>query len=471
MLLVYAGIIGTILIENRDPGKSLAYILVLVFLPVIGLVVYYVVGRKPVFKKRVFEKKQWTDREKMQQFYQRLRPQMEKRLHLLQQAIGDRAYPFRYLFYQHQSLISSGNSVTLLSNGEEKFPALLTALQQARSHIFIEYYIFTGDAVGNCIADLLIQKKIEGLEVRVVVDDVGSNRMGHMVRRLRAAGIPLLKTLPVAFTSLANSNYRNHRKVVVIDGHIGFIGGINLDGRYWNREGTKRYWRDTAVRIEGPAVGLLQVQFLLSWDFAGGTESAEGPERYFHEKPEKKGDALVAIAASGPSSPAPFILETILLAIGQAEKTVRICTPYFIPPDALTTALVIAAARGVVVDLMLPARSDSALVQHASYSFLKPLLQRGVNVYLYQKGFLHSKILSIDSSLAFIGTMNMDTRSFFLNFEITSLIYDLDLCQALEQSFAQDKQSCYPLTLQHWQGRPMIQRGLESLCRLVAPIL
>lgn len=471
MLLIYAGIIITILSENRNPSKSLAYILVLIFLPVIGLLVYYFVGRKPVFKKWLFDKKRLSDRQKMQEYYAQLKPRMEERLQLLEKDIGDMAFPFRYLYNQSQSLISTGNKVTLLNNGEEKFPALFTALKNANSYIHIEYYIFTADDVGNHIADILIEKHKEGIEVRVIVDDVGSNHIRNIPKRFKEAGISILKTMPVAFTSLANSNYRNHRKIVIIDGEIGFIGGINLDERYWNNGKHKLYWRDTAVRIEGPAVNLLQVQFFLSWTFAGGRGDSNEDSRHFKVASEKKGDAIIAIAASGPSSEVPFILETVLLAISQAERTIRISTPYFIPPDQLTSALVIAATRGVKVELILPAKSDSFIVQHASFSFIKPLLERDVKVYLYEKGFIHAKTISIDSSLAFVGTVNMDTRSFFLNFEITSIIYETALCNNLERSFEQDKQSSHLVTLEGWQRRPAIQRGFDSVCRLVAPLL
>jgi cardiolipin synthase len=470
-MLIYIGIVVTILSENRNPSKSLAYILVLTFLPIVGLLIYYFVGRKPVFKKWAFKRKGLIDRMKMQDYYQRLRPQMEEQLLLLGKEIGDMSYPFRYLYNQNQSLISTGNAIALLNNGEEKFPELFKALQNALSHIHLEYYIFTADDVGNRIADILIQKHKEGVEVRVIIDDVGSNSIKQLPKRLREAGIVLLRTMPVAFSSLANSNYRNHRKIVVIDGRLGFIGGINLDDRYWNNGKHKLYWRDTAVCIEGPAVNLLQVQFLLSWHFSGGGIHIEDESRYFQPKQEKKGNAIVAIVASGPSSDAPYIMETILLAFSQAKKSIRICTPYFIPSDQLTSVLVIAATNGVNVEIILPAKSDSFIIQHASFSFIKPLVQRGVKVYIYEKGFLHSKTISVDSILTFIGTVNMDTRSFFLNFEITSLIYESALCKAFEKSFEQDKQCSSLVTLEQWQNRSLFHRGLDSVCRLVAPLL
>ena len=471
LTLTYVGVIITILSENRKPSKSLAYILVILFLPVVGLLIYYFVGTKPVFKKVVFDRKRVIDQQKMDQYYEKLKPQMEERLQLLEENIGDLVFPFRYLNYQNQSLISTGNSVTLLNNGEEKFPALFAALEHARSHIHLEYYIFTSDDVGNRIADILIKKRKEGVEVRVIVDDVGSNHIKKLPEKFKEAGVQFLKTLPVAFSSLANSNYRNHRKIVIIDGNLGFIGGINLDERYWNNGKHALYWRDTSVRIEGPAVNLLQVQFFLSWYFSGGKDDFGDQNLYLNMHPQKKGNAIIAIAASGPDSPIAYIMETILLAISQAKKTIRISTPYFIPTEQLTSALVIAAANGVKVELILPANSDSFIVKHASFSFIKPLLQRGVKVYLYEKGFIHSKTISIDSVLAFVGTVNMDTRSFCLNFEITSIIHEAELCKACEDSFEKDKQSSRLVTLEQWQNRPALQRGMDSVCRLLAALL
>jgi cardiolipin synthase len=471
LTLMYVGVIVTIIFENRNPSKSLAYILVIVFLPILGLIIYYLVGKKPAFKRPVLKRKSVFDRQKLAQYFDELRPQMEQQLHYLETVIGDMSYPFRYLYNQKQSLISTGNKVTLLNNGEEKFPALFKALENARSHIHIEYYILTADDVGNRLADMLIKKKKEGVEVRVIVDDVGSNHIGKLPKRFEEAGIEFLRTLPVAFSSLANSNYRNHRKIVVIDGTIGFVGGINLDDRYWNNGKHDLYWRDTAVCIEGPAVNLLQAQFMLSWFFSGGSDNFGQPTDYFNLYPPKKGNAIVSVVASGPGSAFPYILETILVAIHQAKKSIRITSPYFIPPEQLTSALVIAASNGVEVELILPAKSDSYIVQHASFSFIKPLLQRGVKVYLYEKGFIHAKTIFIDSVLAFVGTANLDTRSFFLNFEITSIIHEAEFCKACEESFERDKQFSTLVTLERWLDRPLFYRGLDSVCRLVAALL
>lgn len=471
LTLMYIGIITTILSENRTPSKSLAYIMVIIFLPVIGVLIYYFVGKKPVFKKPVFDRKRLTDEKKMNEYYEQLRPHMEERLEVLEKDIGDMAFPFRYLYYQKQSLISTGNLVTLLNNGEETFPALYEALENARSHIHLEYYIFTDDDVGNRVTDIVIKKHNEGVEVRIIADDEGSDQIKKLPQKFSEVGIQFLKALPVTFSSLANSNYRDHRKIAIVDGKIGFVGGINIDERYWNNGKHSLYWRDTAVRIEGRAVNLLQVQFFLSWFFSGGKDDLAEQNCYFDFQPEEKGKAIIAVAASGPSSDAPYIMETILVAISQAKKTIRICTPYFIPTDELTSALVIAAANGIKVELILPEKSDSFIVQHASFSFIKPLLKRGVKVYLYQKGFIHSKTIFIESILSFVGTVNMDIRSFWLNFEITSVIHESEFCKACEVSFEKDKENSSLVTIEYWQSRSVWHRGMDSVCRLMAALL
>jgi cardiolipin synthase len=469
--IVYVGVISTILSENRNPSKSLAYILVIVFLPVVGLLVYYFFGQKPLVKKRTFKRKEARDRQKLAQYLNQLKPRMEERLQTLEETIGDMAYPFRYLYNLNQSLISTGNSVRLLNNGEEKFPLLFEKLEAAEEYIHLEYYMLTDDDVGTRLVDILIRKWQAGIEVRVLVDDVGSGEIGTLTGRMQEAGIPFLKVLPVRFTSLANSNYRDHRKIIVIDGHTGFIGGINLDDRYWNTGKHDLYWRDTSVCIQGPGVNLLQSQFLLSWQFAGGQEEYGEQSKYLKTDIPSQGDAIVTIAASGPQSDAPYIMETVLLAISQARKSIKITTPYFIPNEALISALNIAVSSGTDVELILPAHSDSFVVQHASFSFIKPLLQRGVRVYLYEKGFIHAKTICIDSRLTFVGTANMDIRSFFINFEITAIIHEVELCRDSEASFEADKQHCRLMTMKKWQKRTVFHRGLDSVCRLVSPLL
>jgi len=243
LLGIYLGVFITIISENRNPGKSLAYILMLVFLPGIGLIIYYFVGRKPLFKGSKFKNIQKSNESKLNEYFASLKEPMHTALGKLEQKMGTISQTFNYLYLQKQSPITEGNAVTLLNNGEEKFSHLFNSIQNARAYIHLEYYMWTADDIGNKMADLLINKHREGVEVRVIFDDVGSNKIKKIPKRLKEAGIPFAKTLPVMFGSLANSNYRNHRKVVVIDGErkvvvidgeMGYLGGINLDDRYLN---------------------------------------------------------------------------------------------------------------------------------------------------------------------------------------------------------------------------------------------
>src|SRR5690606_31437171 len=277
--------------------------------------------------------------------------------------------------------------------------------------------------------------------------------------------------LPVTFTSLANSNYRNHRKICVIDGMIGYVGGINISDRYINSAEKKNYWRDTSVRVRGLAINLLQISFWNSWNQTDG-ESFNLEEGYLHLKGlATNGTAGVGFESSDPASLGPYNMEALLIAIGEANSKIKLCTTYYIPSEELEIALNNAASSGVQVELMVPKHSDSYLVHHASYSFLKPLLERGVKVYLYNKGFLHAKTAVFDDKLAFVGTVNLDIRSFYINYEIAAVISDPDFAKQASRQVELDKQHAELMTLKTWKSRPAWKRALDSLCRLLAPLL
>lgn len=470
LLLVYLAIIATILIENRNPTKTIAWIMVIVFLPVIGMVIYYLFGQQ--FKRVKILKVQ--DREKhirLLRVWDRLNPIMEENIQVLRQSIGPLSRVFVFLKNQRVAPPSLRNEVVLLINGEHKFPELIRAIRTARHHIHLEYYIFDTDDIGSQIINLLEEKAAAGVTVRIIADAFGSPGLKWRRNKFAQAGIQFISFMPVRFSSLANSNYRNHRKIAIIDGHTGFVGGINISDRYNNNGKRPLYWRDTAIKIHGEAVNVLQTQFWLNWHLADG-QSFELRDGYFHTAPvNPPGRSAVTFAFSDPGSPAPFNMEAMLIGIAEATERVRLCTPYFIPSEELTTALQLAAASGVTVELMLPADSDSFIVQHASFSFLKPLLQRGVAVYLYKKGFLHAKTISIDGKLAYIGTVNLDIRSFYINFEVSTIVSDEAVCRQLDSRFEMDKQDSDELTLGDWLARPRWKRGMDSVCRLLAPLL
>jgi len=469
LALIYTGVIITILIENRDPTKTLAWLLVIVFLPGFGLFIYFFFGRR-FKKKKVFRQKNQGEHQVFFDRWKEHRPQLEENLNKLDISLGDLANTYRFLYNENVSAPIMNNKVKLLTNGEQKFPELVEAIKNAKHHIHFEYYIFETDEFGRHIIDLLIEKAREGIEVRFLVDDFGSPKMKREVKLMEEAGIDFVRFLPVRFTSISDSNFRNHRKVAIIDGSTAFIGGINMSGRYLNDGKNLLYWRDTSVKIQGQSVFLLQFQFWLTWHFSVGIPY-KLTESYLCLDEGSDGEATVSFALSDPGSPSPYNMEAILIAIARASKSVQICTPYFIPSEQISTALQVAAASGIKVELIMPMRPDSYIVRHASFSFLKPLLKRGVEVYLYTKGFMHAKTICVDGKLAFIGTVNMDIRSFYINFEIAAVIHDKKLCTEMQNQFEIDKKDSTHIDMKYWKSRPVLKRGLDSVCRLLAPLL
>ena len=468
-VLAYIGVILMILLENKNPAKSIAYIMLLALVPVLGLVVYYFFGRDHR-KQRIFNFKGAVDSPVMESFWTDHHVEFEKRFDQTEKKFGDLIAPARLIFNQHQGFLTLNNDIKLLLNGEAKFPEVLRSLEQAKHHIHMEYYIFSYDDVGKKVVDVLIRKAKEGVEVRIIIDDFGSQKHRKMVRRLRKTGINVHRFMPVAFPFLAQANFRNHRKIIVIDGRVGFEGGINIDERYINNGKHKLFWRDTHIKVEGPLVNQLQLQFLLSWHFTAKKKFPfERP--YFGNQFDIKDGATAVLVASGPDSPRPYCMEAILAAINQAKFKIWIMTPYFIPTDQIITALQIAASNGVDIKMILPGKSDSHIVKHASLSYVKPLLRSGIKVYFYDKGFAHAKTMSFDNQVAIVGTANMDTRSFYINFEIAAVIYDEKLCAELDESFVKDLKDSREMSYVEWSKRSFYNRLLDSLCRLLTPLL
>lgn len=474
LLLIYIGVISTILIENRNPAKTIAWMLVIIFVPIIGMVLYYFFGQKFVKVKKIerINKKQAV---RLQQSWKRLDPIIESFIQDLHEDIGDLTKIFRLMKNERFSTLTLNNDVQLLINGETKFPLLKKDLLEAKHSIHMEYYIFEPDTIGLEILNILEQKAKEGVIVRLIVDSFGSPDLVKYMRKAKGSKILFNAFLPVTFTSLANSNFRNHRKIVVIDGKVGYIGGINISDKYINYpEDTKRlYWRDTSLRIKGLSINLLQINFWNSWNQTDGEAYMleEGYLQNINEHPEASGNAGVGFVASDPASIGPFNMETILIAISEANDRIQLCTPYYIPSEELERALIIAASSGIEVELMIPAKSDSLFVHHASFSFLKPLLERGVKVYLYNKGFLHAKTITVDGKISFVGTVNLDIRSFYINYEIAAVVSDPKICTDLENQFEIDRNESTLMTLKDWKSRSVWKRGADSLCRLMAPLL
>ncbi|MFY0592682.1 cardiolipin synthase [Roseivirga sp.] len=468
LLLYYIGIffvVVQILLENRNPLKTHSYLLLLLLLPFVGLIIYLFFGQN-LRKRKTMAKRRLINQAFGPSYIQDYLKNEQTDLH----AKGRYDKLIRFL-HKDLSPISLNNRVTVLHNGEEKFPALFHAINKAKHHIHLEYYIFDDHDIGSRLADLLLEKVKEGIKVRMIVDGVGSLSLKKaFFKRMIKGGVQLKEYMPVLFPSFTSKiNYRDHRKIVIVDGNVGFTGGINVDDRYINDRQNKLYWRDTHLKIEGEAVKTLQFLFFLNWQFVS-QERIKSTSEYFPDIPSV-GTHCVQINASGPELDLASIMDSFFIAITSAKKKIRISTPYFIPTESIIDAITTAAKSDIAVELLIPFDSDSRIVQAASLSFIQRLLDAGVKVYLYRKGFLHAKIILIDDSFASVGTANMDYRSFDLNHEVNTYIYDNNIVDILHKQFDEDLSHSEKIDLNKWENRGIKQKLKESLCRLLAPLL
>jgi cardiolipin synthase len=460
--------------DTRNTTKALAYILLTIFLPVVGVIVYFSIGIN--YRQRsLYSKKLSEDEDLLKAVEQRIIHTSRQTMQAAADDVQHNRELARLLVRDNVSPLMGGNHVTLLLNGEVKFAQVLEALQHAKHHIHMEYYIFEDDQIGNALKEVLIHKAQEGVQVRFIYDDFGSRSIRrNLVHELRAAGVEAYPFHKLLFVALANRlNYRNHRKIIVIDGCVSFTGGINVSDHYINYPNApqKLYWRDTHLRIDGPGSYYLQYVFLCDWNFCSGKKLL--PDRSFFCSPREPSaqGAIVQIGASGPDSELPSLLYAFLQVINLAEREILITTPYFIPNDSLLDALLIAALSGVSVKLLVPGKSDSRLVNAAAYSYYSDLLDAGAEIYLYQKGFVHAKTLVADRRLAAVGTANLDNRSFEMNFEVVAFVYDTDLAEELSSAFYQDLTHAQQIDAQQWQQRSRIEKLGEKVARLVSPLL
>ncbi|KAA5538066.1 cardiolipin synthase [Paenimyroides baculatum] len=460
----------TILVENGKPEKTIAWLMVIVFLPFFGVGLYYFFGQK-FQKEKYFKKLDNRYKVKLEERWNDLKPFISNEIKLTETYDDHLNDVFEYLAHTQTSIPTSNNSVELLINGEEKFALLLEDLKKAKHHIHIEYYIFDEDEIGSQILAILIDKAKQGIEVRLIIDDFGSSPFAKRKAYYENLGIQFEIFLPVRFSSLANSNYRNHRKIIIIDGFIGYVGGINVSDKYINPNKFNLYWRDTAIRIHGDATKMLQAQFWLHWQ----SISANSFTLNYNYLPEMQTvfekKLPMTFAFSSPGNTPPYVMESMILSISAAQKSIQLCTPYFIPTDSFKTALLIAVSKGVAVSLMLPSKGDSSVVQAASLSFLKPFMERGMNVFLYEKGFMHAKTICIDGLLSYIGTTNLDSRSFLINFELSAVVLDENIAQQLTEQFEKDTLVSKFFTADLWKNEKWYYKAFASICRLLAPLL
>lgn len=465
-LVVYSIIIiitmVRVLMDNRQPAKTMAWMLVLMFIPFLGIILYIFFGQNTRKERKI---------------WQQSLDQLTKRSMLEFVEQKDFNIPEEYrtisnLFMnQNLALPFKNNEVEIYTSGYDFFPSLLMEIGKAEHHIHIDTFIISDDPLGRIIADALIDKAKQGVEVRLIYDDVGSWRTPNsFFMRMRNEGIEVYAFMPVRFPAFTSRvNYRNHRKICVIDGEVGFIGGINIARRYV--QGTpKQSWRDTHVKLTGAAVYGLQRAFLVDWYFVSKVLITE--RSYYPEIIIGQNNSLVQVVTSSPTSLWPEIEQGYVRILTNAKHYVYMETPYFLPTDPILFAMRVAALSGVDVRLMIPYETDTKVVEWASRSYVIEASKAGVKILLYRKGFNHSKLLVSDDAMATIGSTNVDFRSFENDFEANAFFYDKKIALQVKEVFLADQKDSIDLDdVRRFIKKPFLQRLWESFVRLLSPLL
>lgn len=457
----------TLLLKKINPTKTLSYIIVLLVFPFFGLLVYYLFGQE-YRKTKIFNRKKVLN----QSVIKRIRNDLELELREISEVddlLDEKSKLIPLLYNSAKSQLTINNDIKLIKNGDDKFKLLLEDLKNAKHHIHLEYFIIKDDIIGTEVLETLCTKAKEGVEVRIVIDDVGSSISSKMKRKIEQSGVEMFPFMPVLFSRFTGQmNYRDHRKIIVIDGKIGYVGGINISDCYLNAN-NDRYWRDTHLRVFGEVVKPLQILFFTTWDFVS-EEETEVSKVYFPNH-NCTGNIPIQIAASGPDTDRSNIMEAIFVGITNAQDYIYVTTPYFIPNDEILTALQVAARSNLEVKIIVPKKSDSWVAENATNSYLESLLEAGVEVYHYTKGFIHAKTIVVDGVFSTVGTANLDYRSFNINFEVNALVYHKALSSELTEFFNEDIKDCEKLELKAWRNRSKRSKVIEALARLLAPLL
>ena len=454
-----------VVLDNRQPAKTMAWALVIYFVPIVGVVFYLFFGINT-------RKERYVSERSMNQLTKRSMLEFVEQQNL---RLPERHKPLIDLFInQNLSLPFKDNKVDLYTDGYQFFTALLQEISKAKNHIHLDMYIFADDALGCLVADALIDKARQGVEIRVVYDDVGCwNVSSQFFERMREEGIEVAAFMPVRFPSFTSKvNYRNHRKIIVIDGLVGFIGGMNIALRYV--KGTKEQpWRDTMLKVTGGAVNALQRAFLVDWYFVDRTLLSD--RKYYPQRTAAEGqlsnNCLAQVVTSGPVTPYPEIMQGFVRIITGARRYLYLETPYFLPNDPVLFALKTVALAGVDVRVICPRHSDARFVEWASRSYLREVVEAGVKVKLYDAGFLHSKLMVCDDAISTCGSTNLDFRSFENNFEANVFFYDEGVALRMKKVFFDDEQQTVLLTdLPQRMRADFLTRLWESVTRMLSPL-
>ncbi|MGN1400089.1 MAG: cardiolipin synthase [Bacillus sp. (in: firmicutes)] len=457
--------------EKKDASSTWAWLLVLSLIPVVGFILYLMLGQN-LSRSHMF---QWSGKAQLG------KSEMAK---VQEKQLNDGTFPFdnkvaeshKDLIYMllnsNESVLSPNNEVKIFTDGIDKFDSLIEDIRKARHFIHMQYYIINNDNLAKRVVAELTKKAEQGVKVRVLYDELGSRRIRKkLFEELVAAGGEVEVFFPSKFHLInLRINYRNHRKLVIIDSKVGYVGGFNIGDEYLGLDPKFGYWRDTHLRIVGPAVYDMQIRFILDWNQASHRHDIPYDPALFRPY-ESTGKSEIQIVTSGPDSEWEEIKEGYIKLILSAKRSIMIQSPYFIPDASLMESLRIACLSGKDVSIMIPDKPDHMFVYWATLSNMADLLKAGAKVYIYRNGFIHAKTIVIDGEVASVGTANIDVRSFRLNFEVTAFVYDEEVALKLEEAFRNDINHSKMLTLDAYNNRSWYIKFKEAISRLLSPIL
>ena len=472
-LLVWNMIFATVIVffQRRDPKSVWAWLLVLYFVPVVGFIFYLFLGQD-MHKRKMFRAKELEDQigeEIRRQEHQLKSKNPEKP----DEGIKNFTDLIIYNLETSGAVLSGDNDIDVYTDGNRKFDALKEDLRKAEHFIHLQYYIIKNDVLFQQIKDILVEKAAQGVEVRVLFDAMGCRSVKHRLwRELNEKGVMTAEFFPALFGRLQlRINYRNHRKIVVVDNRVAYVGGFNIGKEYIGLDRKFGYWRDTHLRIQGNAVLGLQLRFLLDWNYAAKENLLQNGRMLENIATGERDFCEVQIISSGPDNTTEQIRDNYLRLISKAQKSIYIQTPYFIPDEAILSALMIAIRSGIEVNVMIPCKPDHPFIYWATYSYVGDLVLAGANCYTYNNGFLHSKGMIVDGKVFCYGTANMDIRSFSLNFEVNAVVYNEKKAMEMEGIFKEDLKECRQITKDDYLKRPLFLRIKEQMCRLLSPLL
>ena len=465
MLANAISVFSLIFIERKDPTTTWAWLLILLLIPGVGFILYLILGQN-LSRQKIFREKKIIDKTRAAGLKE------IQEINYIKKELKNEYNDLILMNYnQCGAIYTTGNDTKIYISGEKKFTDLIKDIREAKKFIHIEYYIFRYDDLGKSIIYELKEKVQEGIEVRILVDGMGSKSLKQKeFRYIESLGIKISVFFPGAFPRInTRINYRNHRKIVVIDGEIGYVGGFNVGNEYVNRGHQFKFWRDTHLRVRGQAVHELNKRFILDWDYASN-ENFDNLSKYF-PKYKEFGDVGMQIVSSGPDHMDEYIKIAYMKIINDARKYVYNLTPYLVPDEPMLEALRIAALSGVDVRIIVPGKPDHFFMEWMLSANIGALIDYGVKIYRYNNGFIHSKTIVSDDIVSSVGTANMDNRSFRLNFEVNAFIYDTDVAKEQSKIFLNDQKFSSLVEKDVYEKRSRVLKIKESLIRLVAPIL